>query len=195
MIDPLSETEYVIATGSVRRKAQWLHRYPLHKIENLRGNINTRIQKIDDGNWDGGILAAAGLERINLKAKSAIELDWMLPAPSQGAIMVVCREGEAEILKALEKLNDESTAICTHIEKEFMHTMMGGCSMPVSALAQYDKKDIYFRGSILSENGKQKIEVEKYVARDRSAGFGLKMATELLNNGGREIADSIRHAK
>src|SRR5258705_700590 len=84
--DPSSKD--VIATSSIRRKAQWLHRYPNHVIANLRGNINTRLQKVKDNNWQGAIFAAAGLERINLRPQNCIELDWMLPAPAQGAIMV-----------------------------------------------------------------------------------------------------------
>ena len=84
----------VIATSSIRRKAQWLHRYPNHTIENLRGNVNTRLQKVKENNWQGAIFAAAGLERINLRPQNCIELDWMLPAPAQGAIMVVCREDD-----------------------------------------------------------------------------------------------------
>jgi hydroxymethylbilane synthase len=80
----------LIATSSIRRKAQWLHRYPHHRITNLRGNVNTRLRKLEEENWDGAIFAAAGLERINLRPASAIELDWMLPAPAQGAILPRC---------------------------------------------------------------------------------------------------------
>ena len=95
-----------IATSSIRRKAQWLNRYPNHTIENLRGNVNTRLRKVQENNWNGAIFAAAGLERINLRPENAIELDWMLPAPAQGAIMVVCREADDFCLEACELLND-----------------------------------------------------------------------------------------
>ncbi|MEO7263775.1 MAG: hydroxymethylbilane synthase, partial [Ferruginibacter sp.] len=87
--NPILNKALIIATSSIRRKAQWLHRYPKHVIENLRGNVNTRMQKVKDSNWNGAIFAAAGLERINLRPKSAIELDWMLPAPAQGAVTVI----------------------------------------------------------------------------------------------------------
>src|SRR5215203_2476056 len=85
-------SEATIATGSVRRIAQWLNRYPHHKVENLRGNVNTRLRKVQDNDWNGAIFAAAGLERIHLRPRKSVDLDWMLPAPAQGAIMVVCRE-------------------------------------------------------------------------------------------------------
>ncbi|HTD93923.1 MAG TPA: hydroxymethylbilane synthase, partial [Chitinophagaceae bacterium] len=80
-----------IATSSIRRKAQWLNRYPGSQIENLRGNVNTRLKKLAESDWDGAIFAAAGLERIGLRPDNSTDLDWMLPAPAQGAIMVVGR--------------------------------------------------------------------------------------------------------
>jgi hydroxymethylbilane synthase len=83
--------DFIIATSSTRRMAQWLNRYPNHRIENLRGNVNTRLRKLKESNWNGAIFAAAGLERIDLRPENSVELDWMLPAPAQGAIMVVCR--------------------------------------------------------------------------------------------------------
>lgn len=193
-LDPIIHTKYIVATSSTRRRAQWLHRYPGHTVENLRGNMNTRLQKVNESNWDGAIMAAAGLERINLRPKSAIELDWMLPAPTQGAIMVVCRVGDEPILKATRHLNHEPTQLCTGIEKDFLRTLMGGCTTPVGAYATIDKKELYFRGNILSLDGKQKIEVEKYVSLNDTAEFGLRMGLQLLKNGGREIADTIRNA-
>lgn len=182
-----------IATSSVRRRAQWLHRYPDHVTVNLRGNINTRMQKIGESNWNGAILAAAGLERIKLRPATAIELPWMLPAPAQGAIMIVCRSNDADMFEACKKLNHTDTANCTQIEKDFLRTLMGGCSTPVAALAVPDKKDIFFRGNILTTDGREKIEVERYVSMKDSIGFGILMAVELLKNGGKEIADKIRH--
>ena len=78
----------VIATGSLRRKAQWLNRYPTHSVVDLRGNVNTRLQKVEDNDWNGAIFAAAGLERIGIRPEDAIDLSWMIPAPAQGAIMI-----------------------------------------------------------------------------------------------------------
>lgn len=194
-LDPIIHSHYTIATSSIRRKAQWLHRYPGHTIMNLRGNINTRMQKITKSSWEGAILAAAGLERIKLRPKSAIELDWMLPAPAQGAILVVCRLGDIELVNATKGLNHEPTEVCTGIEKDFLRALMGGCATPISALAVMDKKDIYFKGNILTTDGKQKIEIEKYVSKNDTANFGLRMAQEILSNGGQEIADTIRNGK
>jgi hydroxymethylbilane synthase len=192
-LDPVIHSTHTIATSSLRRKAQWLHRYPDHSIVNLRGNVNTRLKKIAESTWEGAVLAAAGVERINLRPASAIELDWMLPAPSQGAIMIVCRSADSGLIDAVMKLNDKETEICTSIEKEFLRGLLGGCSTPISALAIMDKKEIWFRGNILSTDGRQKIEIEKYIARDNYKGAGLKLANELLSNGGQHKADTIRN--
>ncbi|MEO6584047.1 MAG: hydroxymethylbilane synthase [Ferruginibacter sp.] len=186
---------FSIATSSVRRKAQWLHRYPKHNVVNLRGNINTRLQKIKESNWQGAILATAGLERINLRPKSGIELSWMLPAPAQGAIMVVCNESDAEMLQACKALNHPETMLCTQIEKDFLRALLGGCSTPIGALAVPDKKEIFFKGNILTLDGKEKIEVEKYVSMNDLDNFGNRMAEQLLKNGGREIAEKIQDGK
>ncbi|HXB42694.1 MAG TPA: hydroxymethylbilane synthase, partial [Puia sp.] len=150
-----------IATSSTRRRAQWLHRYPLHQIHTLRGNVNTRLQKLQTENWDGAIFAAAGLERIHLRPQNSVELDWMLPAPAQGAIMIVCREYDNETWEKCLLLNDEPTALCTKIEKDFLRILLGGCSTPISALAEIEEDELFFRGNIYSLDGKKKLEIEK----------------------------------
>ncbi|MBI2731276.1 MAG: hydroxymethylbilane synthase [Sphingobacteriales bacterium] len=186
-----------IATSSIRRKAQWLNRYPNHTIENLRGNVNTRLRKVEESNWYGAIFAAAGLERINLRPENSIELDWMLPAPAQGAIMVVCREDDNYCLDACGNFNDGGTALCTKIERDFLRTLLGGCSTPISALAEVVDGEIVFKGNILTPDGKTKSEISLTCSSLRAGDdgeLGIKAANELLNKGGREIADSIRNA-
>jgi hydroxymethylbilane synthase len=183
-----------IATSSIRRKAQWLHRYPHHGIDNLRGNVNTRMQKLADSNWDGAIFAAAGLERIGLRPESSIDLDWMLPAPSQGAIMIVCREEDAESKNSCASLNDITTALCTHIEKDFLRILMGGCSTPISALAQAHNSTVYFQGSILSPDGKEKADIELEATWNEADILGVKAAQQLLNQGAGSIIATIRNA-
>jgi hydroxymethylbilane synthase len=103
------ETEGVIATGSLRRNAEWLHKYPNHQVVNLRGNVNTRLQKLEDNNWNGAVFAAAGLERINLTPKNHRTLDWMIPAPAQGAMVVVAMESDTFTIDAVSQLNHIET--------------------------------------------------------------------------------------
>jgi hydroxymethylbilane synthase len=183
-----------IATGSIRRKAQWLHKYPKHRIHNLRGNINTRLKKLETENWDAAIFALAGLQRIGLEPANSKVLDWMLPAPAQGAILVVCREEDDYCLEACGFLQDANTAICTKIERDFLKTLMGGCTTPISALAEIEEDELFFRGNILSLDGRRKMEVEKVLPVEMATFTGKTAAEELLAKGGQEIADEIRHA-
>jgi hydroxymethylbilane synthase len=185
----------VIATSSIRRKAQWLNRYPNDEIDNLRGNVNTRLRKVQDNDWQGAIFAAAGLERIDLRPANAVELDWMLPAPAQGAIIVVCRDGEADVLSACAHFHDTDTALCTGIERDFLRALLGGCSTPISALAQVIDGQVAFEGNILSTDGKQKKEITKTIAIDKATNLGYDAAHELLQNGGQEILTGIRNGK
>jgi len=181
----------VIATSSIRRKAQWLNRYPYHKIENLRGNVNTRLHKLEENNWNGAMFAAAGLERINLRSVNTIELDWMLPAPAQGAIMMVCRNGDDFCLNACHHFNDADTALCTKIERDFLRTLYGGCSTPISALAVIKNDVVHFKGNILSPDGKEKAELESSAPIFDRVNLGAKMALQLLQKGGQAIAENI----
>ncbi|MFN2438568.1 MAG: hydroxymethylbilane synthase [Chitinophagaceae bacterium] len=192
----IHHSPFTIATSSIRRKAQWLHRYPHHTIENLRGNVNTRLNKLKESNWDGAIFAAAGLERIGLRPENAIDLDWMLPAPSQGAIVVVCRKEDNFSYDSCQSFNDEATALCTKLEKDFLRVLMGGCSTPISALAEIIDDNIVFRGNICSVDGKKKIEVKKQVAIKESETAGIIAAQELLTNPeAQQILTDIRNAK
>ncbi len=183
-----------IATSSIRRKAQWLHRYPNHNIENLRGNVNTRLKKVAESNWSGAIFAGAGLERINLRPTNSIDLDWMLPAPAQGAIMVVCREGDNRCFDACQLFHHAETALCTQLERDFLRALMGGCSTPISALAQIKNNMVHFRGSIVAVDGSAKAEIEKTVSILEAADLGYLAAKDILEQGGQAIVDTINHA-
>ncbi len=189
----IHHSPFTVATSSIRRKAQWLNRFPNHTVENLRGNVNTRLKKVTESNWQGAIFAAAGLERINLRPQNSIELNWMLPAPAQGAIMVVCRDGDDFCLEACNYFNHTNTAICTKIERDFLRQLLGGCSTPISALAVIENDQIIFKGNILSVDGKEKVSVEKTVSINESNDLGKIAASYLLQNGGQKIADGIRN--
>lgn len=181
-----------IATSSIRRKAQWLHRYPGSTIDNLRGNVNTRLRKLAESNWHGAIFAAAGLERIGLRPTLSIELDWMLPAPAQGAILVACRLDDEAAKEACHHFNDVHTATCVKAEREFLKALSGGCSTPVSALAQIENNQLKLQGSILSVDGKEKVSVERTVPLQQANELGTDAAKEILSNGGEKLMEAIR---
>lgn len=154
-----------IATSSLRRKAQWLHRYPHHKIENLRGNVNTRLQKLTDNPWNGAIFAAAGLERINKLPEKHLVLDWMLPAPAQGAIVVVVREDNVALQEKLLPLHDNYTYIATQLERDFLRALEGGCTAPIGAFAEFKDEKLYFKGGLWSEDGKESSVIDEVLTQ------------------------------
>jgi hydroxymethylbilane synthase len=189
------ENTGIIATGSLRRQAQWWNKYPNHTVVNLRGNVNTRMQKLKDNDWNGAVFAAAGLERINLKPDSFINLDWMIPAPAQGAMVVLAMENDGFTIDAVSQLNDIETEICTYIERQFLRTLEGGCTAPIGALAKYNENDdtIDFKGILLSIDGKQKLEIEKKVDISDWKKLGFNAAQEILENGGAELMKEIKN--
>jgi hydroxymethylbilane synthase len=197
----------IIATGSLRRQAMWLNKYPNHKVVDLRGNVNTRMQKLQENNWNGAVFAAAGLERLNLKPSltptlskregenrnlTFIDLDWMVPAPAQGAMVVHAMQNDEFCKNAVAELNDLETDICTYIERQFLRTLEGGCTAPIGALATFNEDDITFKGILLSIDGKQKIAVDKIVPIQEWKKLGYNLAQEILNNGGKELMKSIK---
>ncbi len=200
------ETSGTIATGSLRRQALWLNKYPKHEVVNLRGNVNTRMQKLQDNNWNGAIFAAAGLERIGLtpspspKERGAenqlkfINLDWMTPAPAQGAMVVVAMATDDFSIDAVSQLNDIDAEICTYIERQFLKTLEGGCTAPIGAIAKYNEKEdtIHFKGVLLSIDGKEKIEVEKRVDVSEWKKLGFNSAQEILTDGGTQLMENIK---
>lgn len=188
------ETNGTIATGSLRRQAQWLNKYPNHNVVDLRGNVNTRMQKLQESNWNGAVFAAAGLERINLKPSDYIDLDWMIPAPAQGAMLVVAMGNDNYTLDALSHLNDIETEVCTYIERQFLRTLEGGCTAPIGALAKYNEEEdtIHFDGVLFSLDGKEKIEINKVVPIEEWKKLGFFSAKEILENGGTKLMANIK---
>ena len=182
----------IIATGSLRRKAQWLQKYPKHKITELRGNVNTRLQKLIDNDWNGAIFAAAGLERVELLPKNHVMLDWMIPAPAQGAIMVTALKADRELLEICSKINHKETEITVGVERQFMKTLEGGCTAPIGGNAKITGDTIYFKGILIAIDGTEKVEVEKTLPMSEWKSLGKICAEEVLGNGGKKLMESIK---
>jgi hydroxymethylbilane synthase len=187
------QTAGVVATGSLRRRAQWLARYPDHRTENLRGNVNTRLKKLEESDWNGAIFAAAGLERLKLVPETYIPLPWMIPAPAQGAMVVVVREADVQTLDAVRALNDSETANCVSAERSFLRTLEGGCTAPIGALAKVENGTIVFKGGLFALDGSQSFLVEKTCSTsDDPWAFGALCAEEVLGSGGADLMAQIR---
>ncbi len=187
----LAQSEATIATGSLRRKAQWLNRYPSHTVVGLRGNVNSRYEKLKQNDWNGAIFAAAGLERIGLEPENTIGLTWMVPAPAQGAVMVAAMENDEFVQEACAALNHEQTEICTTLEREFLRILEGGCTAPIGALALIKDEEITLKGVLLSKDGSKKLEIEKKANLGKHSGLAQSCADHILNRGGKRLMSDI----
>lgn len=178
-----------VATSSLRRRSQLLHRRPDLQIENVRGNVETRLRKLEEQGLDATILAEAGLRRLELAHHITEILDatWMLPAVGQGALGLECR-AEDEVTRAvLAKLNDSTTLAAVLAERSFLATLGGGCLVPIGALATVHEGTLTVRGAVLTEDGKQRIEGQQSGNSDHAEEIGARLAHQLLDDGAREI--------
>jgi hydroxymethylbilane synthase len=191
----LSSKKAVIATGSLRRRAQWLNRFPTHSIVDLRGNVNSRLQKLEDNDdWNGIVLAAAGIGRIGLRPEEAVNLEWMVPAPAQGAIMITALQDDDEIRAICKELNHEETEICTTIERSFLNKLEGGCTAPIGALAYIKNEEVTFKGVLLSTDGSKRIDVTRVKKLGEHHDIANFCAEFIIERGGKRIMDTIKHS-
>ncbi len=191
----LAHPKGTIATGSLRRKAQWLNRYPTHQVVDLRGNVNSRLEKLEKSTWNGAIFAAAGLERIGAEPEDTIGLTWMVPAPAQGAIMIAALESNEFIREACAQLNHEPTEICTGIEREFLRMLEGGCTAPIGALATIkaneDQEEITLKGVLLTVDGSKKLETEFTSRLGAHQNLAKDCANSILSRGGKRLMSDL----
>jgi hydroxymethylbilane synthase len=192
--DFLGDPNYkaTIATSSNRRRAQWLHRYPNHEIVNIRGNVNTRLQKVENKDWDGAIFAAAGLERIDLGHHISEYLDWMVSAAAQGAMAVMIREGDRKMEEVISQLNHDETALCTTIERDFLHDMEAGCSAPVGAYAFIEDEQVHFKAVALTLDGSERYDFEEKVSVGEAGELGHSAAQALLGEGAIKVINQMK---
>lgn len=177
----------VIATGSIRRTAFWKNRFPRDEVVGLRGNVPTRIQKVDNSDWFGAVFAYAGLERIGFENRISEVLDWMIPAPSQGAIGVVSRN-DSKHRDIFDKLNHTDTRICVDIERAFLNELEAGCSSPVGAHAYIKNGILYFVGAVLALDGSRRMDIEREISvAEATPSKGHEWAKLLKEDGAVEL--------
>ena len=185
----------IIATSSNRRRSQWLDRYENHETCNIRGNVETRIKKLRESDWDGAIFAAAGLIRLNLEYEISEVLDWMIPAPAQGAVAVTCRAQDTETYALCKTLNHLETAFCTQIERDFLNKLNGGCSAPIGAYAKIEADMIILKTLVMDPEGEIKIEVNLEKDYLLANDLGIVAAKHALERGAQEIIDKLPKEK
>ena len=176
-----------VGTSSLRRGAQILSLRPDLRIQSLRGNVDTRLRKALDGQYDAIILAGAGLTRLGLEGHVTewLSLDVMLPAPGQGALAVQCRADDRTTLDLLAPLEDDSTRKAVTAERAFLSGLGGGCSVPVAAYASVSDQIITLTGLIISEDGKKAIHVNR--AGTEAGRLGNDLAQRAIAQGANEI--------
>ncbi|MCL6524964.1 MAG: hydroxymethylbilane synthase [Thermoflavifilum sp.] len=180
-----------IATGSIRRRAAWQHRYPHHSFVNLRGNIQTRVRKFRESSWQGALFARAALDRLQVvlnPEEKLIPLPWMIPAPAQGAIGVTIREEDTQLYSLCQQwINDASTALCVAIERRFLQELHGGCSTPICALARVENSEVVFTAQILSADGRQALDICLKKPITTGIEIAIEAAQLLLQQGAQEL--------
>ena len=183
-----------IATSSLRRKSQLLQMNKQVQVVEIRGNVDTRIRKMDDGHCEGIIMAAAGIERLGLQEHITEYLNetQMLTAPGQGAIAIEIRKEDNEVLKVLSVLNHEQSAICVTAERSFLNRLEGGCQIPFAAHATLDGDNLTVEGLVATLDGR-KIQRAKIIGNSKDAiQLGIDLANSIQDNGGYEILEEVK---
>ncbi|HID52302.1 MAG TPA: hydroxymethylbilane synthase [Anaerolineae bacterium] len=180
----------VVGTSSLRRHAQLRRLRPDVAIRSIRGNVETRIRKVTEGQYDAAILAAAGVTRLGLEEHIAqyLPLAAMLPAPGQGALAVQCRADDAQTLELLAVIHNPNVATVVTAERAFLNGLGGGCATPVAAYAELANGELHLTGLVSALDGKRQIRVTGSGTDGRT--LGLELAEEALVRGAREI---LRH--
>ncbi len=187
-----------IATSSLRRKAAWLNQFPNYTIENLRGNVNSRLKKIQKSDWKGAIFAKAGLERTQLldhlpqMELNYVTLDWMVAAPAQGIVTVTCLEENKFCFDVCKKINNRTSEIEATVERDFLRELEGGCTAPIGAKATVKEDEVELETSLYSLDGKVCNQLELRVNINEYKLFGKKAGKICIANGGKELIKQIK---
>ena len=196
----------VIGTSSLRRQAQLRHHFPHLEFKDVRGNLNTRLAKLDAGEYDALVLAAAGLERLGVTNDteasgenpivtphqiSLIPPDICLHAVGQGALGIECRDGDTEIIELIETLQHQPTAWRCLAERAFLRTLEGGCQIPIGVNTKIEGDRLTLKGMVASLDGQRLVQGEVAGAASDAEGLGIQLAADLRDRGAQEILDEI----
>ena len=183
-----------ICTSSNRRKSQLLKKYPNIIVKSIRGNVDTRIKKMENGFCDGIIISAAALFRLGLEDKIShlFEKNEIISAPGQGAIALETRGDNIEINKIVNSINHKETSVCVSVERSFLKELEGGCTAPIGAYAEINNDLISLTGHISSFDGKKHITNQTTSQYNNSDKLGIILAKQMLRDGGDKILSEVR---
>jgi hydroxymethylbilane synthase len=186
----------LVGTSSLRREAQLRERYPAIAFGALRGNLDTRLSKLDRGDYDAIVLAVAGLKRLGLgsRVRAVLEPELSLPAAGQGALAIECRAGRADLVELLAGLNDPATAACVRAERAVSRALGGCCQLPLGAYAQLEgaRAEIWLRGLVAAPDGSRIVHAEARGSAQEPERIGEQLAQMLLARGADTILASLR---
>ncbi|WP_313030984.1 hydroxymethylbilane synthase [Soonwooa sp.] len=175
-----------IATSSLRRRAFWSHTFHNTEFADIRGNVQTRLKKLEDGVADATLFSLAGLKRMELDIDFE-EVDFLLQAPSQGVVCIANRAEDIDLTQVLKQINHDATQKCIQIEREFLRTLEGGCTAPIGAHAEFIGDKIRFQGRLCSLDGKDCINVDETIDWNPEQNFGAEIARQVLERGGKDM--------
>ncbi|MGH1464422.1 MAG: hydroxymethylbilane synthase [Cognatishimia sp.] len=180
-----------VGTSSLRRKAQLMTKRPDLKVVEFRGNVQTRLKKLEDGVADCSFLAMAGLTRLGMadKAASAIEPDEMLPAVAQGTIGIECRADDAQALHMLAAIHHADSGTRVVCERAFLRALDGSCETPIAALSEIKGSQIHLRGEVLKTDGSKRLQTEGLAPLDQAETLGRELGEALLKEAGEGFFD------
>ena len=182
-----------IATSSLRRRAFWYKEFPGTAISDIRGNVQTRLKKLEENDFDATLFSLAAIKRMELNIEYE-QLPMMIPAPAQGVVAICGRADDEEIKEIFKDINHKKTQICIDIERNFLNTLEGGCTAPIGAFAEVnDQNEIRFHARLCSLDGKNSIETDEIFQWNETENFGKILAEKVLNNGGRELMAEIKN--
>ena len=184
-------SELKIATSSLRRRAFWSEKFPNTQFSDIRGNVQTRLKKLEEGDFDATLFSLAGIKRMEMGLEYEM-LDFMISAPSQGVVAISSRVDDVETKAILQKINHKTTQICVEIERNFLRTLEGGCTAPIGAIAVFEENKIKFSGRLNSLDGSKTISVVEEFEYDESENYGKKFAEFVLENGGKKMMEEIK---
>ena len=178
-----------VGTSSLRRKAQLMSKRPDLKIVEFRGNVQTRLKKLDDGVAECTFLAVAGLNRLKMEdiITAPISTDEMLPAVAQGAIGIERREKDIKVATMLEAIHNSTTGLLLSAERAFLEALDGSCETPIAGLAEFKNENLRFRGEILKTDGSEVYSDEQVVSKEDATLVGIEMAHKLLSQAGNDF--------
>ena len=187
----------IVGTSSLRRASQLKHHRPDLRIRSLRGNVITRLRKLDEGEVDATILAVAGLKRSDLEERitEVLPMEWMLPAIGQGAIGIETRIDDQQTLNRIQHLNDQTTWDCLLAERTLLTEMEGNCQIPLAGYCILNGDELFLRALIADPEGESILRYEARAARQDSVKLGREAAQWLLKNGGEEILQKVHAVK